>query len=738
MTTRKLSSERLLDCSLFKNLTRRRLSHVLVAFLVNFFTLSVPIMLTFGDYMEDWRGAFIHERETIISIALRNLNDIMVLNLVFTYIVAAYLGIVTLGYMMKRRSAHFYHALPERRETLYVTSIVSALVCYVIGYGLNVALSAGELAVFGVGYKELYSAFFSYVVNNLLVFLSTYAITVFAGTVSGNRIVQVLLTAVIMLYPLATYFGVLLMRNTYSVYFAPDYFFNESFIQWLSPFAHVIINYGATIKVSTTVLSLAATVLLLLGGLLIYKKRAIENSESPIVFKKLGSTLKYMFMFTITIYAGIFFYTIKYSAFSLIFGCISGAVLSFMLFNTILEKTPKAMFKNIKGLAIFAAAFAVYAAVFGFDIFKLDYYIPSENNISYVELDVDYATYDDNKFDDPEVIAALVELLENQQEANRKNIASPYDYDQVFSIDAVMHTKLGIPVSRRYNISKYTDGVEEFLKLYADDERMQAAYDKKIADISGYLGKGCIAEITVDFGNYIRVECPLDELMNVYLSEAPAANYDTLSRPAVGNFSVRYVREETYGQNLYSIYADIGDSSIFDYLPIYEDMTKTIAYLESLDSENIPASSDRLDNYTVTSAKVYDIRSRVPVATATTSHTFVCRLDVYPYKEIDEETAKALDNYLYRYDLSNQANVTRLFMAFDKNYIVEIKYTESGAETEDEKIGEIYDDEKYIYYGYEDAEVTVSSAITTQSVSYHTTLVFPKDMVPDYVKAMFE
>ena len=39
MTTRKLSSERLLDDRLIGNMTRRRMPHVLVAFLIHFLRL---------------------------------------------------------------------------------------------------------------------------------------------------------------------------------------------------------------------------------------------------------------------------------------------------------------------------------------------------------------------------------------------------------------------------------------------------------------------------------------------------------------------------------------------------------------------------------------------------------------------------------------------------------------------------------------------------------------------------
>ncbi|MBQ6892960.1 MAG: hypothetical protein IJN48_02025 [Clostridia bacterium] len=732
MTTPKLSSEKLLDFSLFKNTTRRRLPHILVAFLVNFFTMCVPIMLVYGDYLEKYRGNWYTTKE-IIATALRNLNDIAVLNLVFIYMLAAYFGIITLRYMMKRRSAHFYHALPQSRETLYVTSIASSLFSAAVAGAVNLAIASAELAIFGVGYAEVYSAFFAYAFNNTLVFLSTYAIVVFAGSVSGNSIVQILMSIVIMLYPFATHMAMLLMRQTNAYYFWIDYFVNENIIQWLTPFAYVIFNYDSTVSVVTVILAVVATAALLAFGLVIYKKRAIENSENTIVFKKLGSVLKYMFMFTLTIYAGMFFYTIEENIFSLIFGFVSGATLSFMLFNTILEKSPKAMFKNFKGLCIFLAAFAVLTLVLCIDVFKLDEYIPSEKNISYVELDVSEVTFDDNRFDDPEMISALVTLLKNQRDMNAKNVATPFDdYTHTFTINVAFHTKIGHVVARKYHLSKFTDGAEEFLALLADDERMQAAFDLKIAQLSEHLGKNYNAQLSYNFHDYLHAECDFDEFMAVYLSEVPEMNYSTLSKPAVGYVNVRYVMTKVRGQIVYDIYREYDDSDIFNDMPIYDNMTRTISYLKSLKPENDEkyVSRDELSKFpedcTVINAKVYDTREGVSVARTGIRPAFITRLDVYPSKTIDALTAEKLYSLLYPYNSGRYASITNLFMAIDTDYVVRIDYIDSNIEgaTDD-----MYYEE---YYGYEDVKVTV------QSNEYQKRFVFPKGMVPDYVKALFK
>ena len=57
MIMQRLSSEHLLDTKLFRNALRRRLPHVLVAFLGGFFTLAVPLMMALPDAKESFYNA---------------------------------------------------------------------------------------------------------------------------------------------------------------------------------------------------------------------------------------------------------------------------------------------------------------------------------------------------------------------------------------------------------------------------------------------------------------------------------------------------------------------------------------------------------------------------------------------------------------------------------------------------------------------------------------------------------
>lgn len=717
MTTPKLSSEKLLDISLLKNLTRRRAAHILLAFLMNFFTLTVPIIMAFGEFRERYPVV----DDIFIRRATNEMEGIVVLNLVFTFALAVYFGVITLGYMMKRRSAHFYHALPQKRETLYMTSIASALLCAALGAAVNLAIATVELYVFGVAIPEVITLFFTSLFKNLVFFITTYAITLFAGSFSGNGLVQVLMTLVIMLYPLATYYGVVLLRSIFATYFNASYFFENEVIEWFSPFAYAIVNYFEEIQILPTVIALLVTVALVLGGNEIYRRRAIENSEKPIVFKTLGSVLKYMLMFTVTVFAGVFFYVISNEGIpNMIFGFVCGAVLSFMLFNTILEKSPKAMFKGIKGLAIFAAAFALYSLVFCFDVFNMDDYIPNENSISYAEISIPNVEYDDTRFDDPEMLKALVTVLKNQQNASKSGVVIPsYGNRTSFRVEATMYNKLGMPIPRVYEISKYIDGAEEFLKLYADDARMDKEFTERIDFLCEMRDSGYVANYTIRLGDYRHAEGLLDEFIDTYVKEFGIANYDRLSKPLVGYVSIYdfYVKDDYYSE--YST-----EYSFFNEMPIFEDMVKTVEYIESLPfydestgeyvkyyegAEVTVAAVETTDKVGVIVPRLgylYDTRELVSES-ATSDSPYGYNLNWYPVVELSNEQTEELYNIAEKY--SHSYSIWGTFVAIDTDYAFRAYYDTVDKEME-EKYGEGYNSETYV---------------------------LPKGKIPESIKALF-
>ncbi len=736
MTTQKLSSEKLFDLKLYRNLMRRRLPHILVAFLANFFTVSVPFMLWMDDMQRRlMSGTYTWER--YIERSLDSVRDTMTINLVFMFVLGIYFGIITLGYMMKRRSAHFYHALPQNRETLYTTSVVSALTCAVIGGLATLAIALVQMATFSLFTPEILGGFFLLLAKNILYFLLTYAITVFAGSFSGNGLVQALMSLVILFYPIATYAGLVLTRMMNANYFWENYYFSEEIMQWLSPAFYAGWNYWGPIRVFPVILAVLVTAALLLGGLAIYKKRAIENSERPIVFKPLGTVLKFMFMFTITMFAGLFFEAIGYSFFHMVFGYICGAVLSFMLFNTILAKSPKAMFKGLKGLAIFAVAFALFLAVVGFDIFHVDDYVPAADNMTYAEIEVSNAEYENTRFEDPAMLAALSTLLQNQRDGNKAGVVAPLSRSSMgFTVCTVMYTKLGFPIARRYHISKYTEGADEFLMLYANDPRMQEKYTVLTDVLDKLVAGGYEIELRVNSGRNEKVQYDFEKFYALYREEYGTANYERLSMPTVASVEIGEIRDASGKMSYYSLYDFGGDFSTIDYpwteMPVFADMTKTIAYLGIEDREiKVMYSNEYGTEFEaeMTSAMLYDTRQlhAGDAGRHGYGNYYLSDLDRYPCITLKKEQAKALGDMLIDYDRTT--SLSRIFTAYDESCVLRITYGQPGGTV---KSGMPAAVEYFDEYG-------LKYATTEESFVYDEyTFVFPKGMLPEEVKAMLQ
>ena len=618
MTTRKLSSERLLDDRLIGNMTRRRMPHVLVAFLIHFFTTSVPLMMARREFSD-----VLYTRAQVLDHAEFAVRRILSVNLVFMFILGIYFGVVTMHYMMRRRSAQFWHALPQRRETLYFSSLISALLSAALGALVNLLVLLVLFSVYSLFTAAVMRLFLLLLFKNVVYFLASYAVTVFAGSFSGSSVVQVLMSLIVQFYPLAAFCGIAMLRDMYAVYYDLQYYMSERILPWLSPAAYAASHYYDGISALSLVCAFLAIAALLLGAAVIYRRRAMENAEKTIVFKRLGTIVKYMILFVITVYAGLFFYAITDSTglFWTIFGFGSGALLGFMLLNTILYKTPKAMFRGFRGLAVFVLVFALYFIVFGADVFKMDEFVPDADALSYAEIAVNSAPFDDRRFDDPKMLDTLSALLENTVEFDAEDLVNPYDYgDAAFQLSVVMHTKLGIPIARTYFISKAVPGALSFLEQYANDQRMDEMLYEMDPLLEQYGKQTLRAHFSVRLdGNYIDFDAPIYEFMALYRTELGTLDYSRLRSLSVGQ------------AELYSPYIPVADatntlpvssaglSAAFRQLqmtafPLYADMERTLAWLHTQASFGEDGAAEASTESRICGGLLLDTSVLVPAA----------------------------------------------------------------------------------------------------------------------------
>ena len=679
MIMQRLSSECLLDTKLFGNTVRRRMPHVLIAFLAGFFTLAVPLMMALPDAKE-----LFYTAAELLARQIDCVQSAMGLNLALALILGVYFGVVTCGYMMRRRSAYFWHALPQKRETLYTTSVAASLCCAALGTLLSLVFTLAVLGAKGAD-AAVFGSFFRYFAKNLLWFLVAYAITVFAGSFSGSGVIQVLMSFVITFYPLALYAGLLMLRGLYSPYFAQDYYYELPFVKWLCPVYYAAAHFDDDFAAVPTVCAVLAVVLLLFGALCIYRRRAIEHAEKPIVFAGLGSVLKYLMVFIVTVYAGLFFEAVSGGGW-IIFGFASGGLLSFLLANTVLEKSPKAMFKGWRGLIVFAVAFALFFAAWSPDVFHTIDRVPEAENVTRAEVRI--GRYDRNTtVTDPETIAALCTLIENQRAANQQPLAGRTRGDNDgFYMETVLHTKLGIPVARNYYVYKSTDGAREFLRAYADS----GAVDALLAACDTFAAQGSYSvrtDTTIGDEN-TTLQFDFAAFWEIYRREIGALNYERLSMPPIGRVNIWDVMDE-HGRGLYNEWR-----AMWSDFPLYADMQETVAFLrQAVDAAGISLVSEYGE---LTGAVVMRVTGDGTPATiggvepAATAELYTeataqdighDETDGYPTAELTAAEAEALLPHLVRVYVP----IASVFVDIDTEYIAILRYGRPLSAEEQEK-----------------------------------------------------
>lgn len=672
----RLSSERLLDTKLFRNALRRRLPHVLIAFLVGFFTLAVPLMMG----MPDAKDIFYTAAE-MLKRQVDCVRGAMGLNLAFAQMLGVYFGVVTCGYMMRRRSAYFWHALPQKRETLYTTSVAASLCCAALG---TLASLVFTLAILGArdATAAVFGCFFLYFAKNLLWFLVAFAVTVFVGSFSGSGVIQVLMSLVITFYPLALYSGLLMLRGLYASYFAEEYYFGLPFVKWLCPVYYAAAHFDDGFAAVPTVCAVLAVLLLLLGALCIYRRRAVENAEKPIVFARLGSVLKYLLVFVVTVYAGLFFEAVSGGGW-IVFGFASGGLLSFLLGNTILEKSPKAMFKGWRGFIIFAVAFALFFAAFSLDVFHTIDCVPEAEDVTRAEVRI--SRFDRNTtVTDRETAAALCTLIENQIAADNAPLANRARGDNDgFYMETVLYTRFGIPVARNYYVEKSTDGAREFLRAYADSGAVDALLTT--GDAFAAQGSYSVRSDTTIGDESATLLFDFAEFWQIYRREIGALNYERLSMPPIGRLNIW---DAVDGDSE----MDIHWYEVWEDLPLYADMQETIDFLRATaDAAGVIFESERgIITGAVVMRRIDDdapeAADMMPQAEASRVNADTDLIGVdeaygYPTAELDAAEAEALLPHLVRIYVP----LCSVFVDIDTEYIAILRYERPLDAEEQEK-----------------------------------------------------
>lgn len=227
-------------------------------------TRFAPVMLLSGLFLA-MMGYSMRSVYEFSELAEWNMEPVQ-----YFHIYAGFLGFVSalclFGYLTKKKECDAMHALPVRRETMFLTHCIAALLQFVIPFGIVYIFVPGDR---GWGFQMLLTA---------CAWLFSFGLTVFCMMLAGRKL------AAAMLYYLLSDIvsSIILVIDTLYIPLLPGLYLDSDLVYTLSPSSHMLsLNYS-TGKLSELLLYMGLYALLgvalLVSALLLYRRRKLERA----------------------------------------------------------------------------------------------------------------------------------------------------------------------------------------------------------------------------------------------------------------------------------------------------------------------------------------------------------------------------------------------------------------------------------------------------------------------------
>lgn len=517
-------------------------------------------------------------------------------------IVALFAGCYVTKILNNKISADFYHSIPMRRESIFLTRFATGAVTYLVTFLVNVLIvlvlcETQDLAD-GYGLMLLKQIGVNFVWS-LLGFFMIYSATIFAGMLCGTTVMQLIMTLYLNLIVFVYYASAFLTLDKFFDNFNATYYLENMAVTKILPF---ITLFTRELRDSLTVPQICFFVigsfLLVMASVALYRFRKIEKAGTPIVFDGFAAFFRYSVIIPVTLLGGIFFdELVGNSLVWYIVGLVIATFLCFLLVNTIIQKNARKMFTGIKGLGIYAAAMLVILLAVGFDVFGIDTYVPKADDVKSVEIIIN-CQINNLSFEDEDVIKAAIELDRSHGEVRSYTEEKPAtviyeeyteiteassiiygdyeiideevfysnDYDKI-SYSVVYRLKTGIPIARRVNVMLESEQMTSLAKAVANSEEYEQFWSGMFEGTDkGYveLTYDCITESNIKDGMAITDNINYDAICEKLKKNFKGIDYEYLCRSEIG--SVFFHGQYSNGYKAYETPLYRGDEFVMNWL----------------------------------------------------------------------------------------------------------------------------------------------------------------------------
>lgn len=531
-------------------------------------------------------------------------------------------GLMAFAYLHNRNRTDFYHALPVRREALFLANYLSGFLGFLIPYLVMLGISL--LLVVATGFIGVLNAgtVLSGILLNILFFLFIYSVAVLAANLCGNLVVSILGSGVLLgIVPALASLVLYFITRCYQTFFGSLYGL-QNLITYGSPVS-IFLMHGEDRPMGGLCIFLCclATVLLVLAAFFLYRKRPSEAAGHAMAFRWARPVVKYPIVLVITLLGGLIFESVGYDSLSnalwTVFGFACGAVLSHVVLEVIFDFDVKSWKNGLAGLGAFAVGFAAVASIVAFDLTGFDTYVPEEDQVVSVQMDLTSgmldsytrnfrsSLYEKNNgdsvervtFTDPEVIRAALGIA-REGVANLDGTVFREETDGEFGyvsghFSVVYRLAGGRQVARQYNLA--LSRVQEQLETIFDSRE----YREKTFPILGLdslegfraYAKSLLTDEEINSDREFTDQDKVDRLAEAYRQDYEEFTYqDSLDEAPVAVLYLYKDRpeREDLGYFLESggdFYSRLDTAYEYSRYPVYPSFKRTLGLLRELGVE---------------------------------------------------------------------------------------------------------------------------------------------------------
>ena len=552
---------------LYKNELRRTWSMGLLSAIILFFAVPVFILLVFSSN----EHAYTEYPERVYSFLSEYFSVSNPFITIFACLGGMFCAMVVTEYLFDRRKMNFVCSLPVKRHAYLVTKAAANLTWSILSWIPAVVLTflialltepmRPHLGLVLGGCFVLIGAW-------LCMHLYFFGLTMLACCFCGTGVMGGCMLLILGGYIPAAALSLIGLADMTLPQLDSNYYLSAEFFSAISGVFRVFYKTASAKSVWFLLGTALLGLVLCAVGVVLTVIRQSEKAGTPFAFDRIRDLVKYLLMGLASLLGGMLFEAVSsgyWTLFWMLFGCICGAVLCWMLCNTIFFKTPRMMFVGRRGLIILTVCMMVFSVGTRADILGVNEYIPSALMTRRVELD----TRSVITIRDRELIRAFNEMADNgaqlYEEYGWSGVHSipvdkyeyeddKYDADKPSVVDigsAVWHTRYLLPIAKNLYV-EYADWAEfvgaltaheDFADLYFEDilgelESAERFYPDETYLVRFNIHSGLKAERGMDGSCHFTAEQIL-EILQVWREEMRSLGGDAMQQVYIGTLNIR-------------------------------------------------------------------------------------------------------------------------------------------------------------------------------------------------------